>query len=122
MLRLRRRVWGFVLLGRGEGERGTQKEEGKGERTRRGEGGGVHTAEKKQKNNPAPPNYYTVAPAGKPPAGAPGGPPEGRGAALQWPHTKIWGHRRAGGEGGELAKNRFCVFQTHHFGIMVQSH
>ena len=81
--------------------------------------GGVHTAEKKQKNNTL---HRPTTSQGLPQGSPPQGPPEGRGAALQWPHTKIWGHRRAGGVGGELAKNRFCVFQTHHFGIMVQSH
>jgi hypothetical protein len=87
---------------RGEGGRGKEKEEGK-------EGGYIQL--KKNKKNPAPPHYYTVAPAGKPPAGASGG--IASGAARQWPpHLNLKGAIAEQAERGANFKKPFLRFSN----------
>jgi len=74
------------LLGRGEGERGTQKEEGKGEggkKKKRGRRGGYIQLKKNKNTTLHRPTTTQWLPQGS----SPQGPPEGRGAALQWPHA-----------------------------------
>ena len=95
----------------GKEEHKKKRGRGKGERKRRGEGGGVHTAEKKQKHNPAPPNYYTVAPAGKLPAGAPGGPRSCSAMAPCHKEGAIADRRR----GGRTCKKPFLRFSNTSF-------